>query len=279
MDVRALQERLRARGFDPGRIDGDMGPATIAAVKAFQAAHGLVADGVVGPATLGKLDVMLHGAVNAPSTVSSACVDLIKGYEGIADGDTKTVILEPHLDRIAGVIDIGYGHVILGPDGRSIRVAIHGLEGALAIARAQVAKLFGAPAITRDQAKALLAMDINAFVAGVVDLLAGTSVDQAQLDALTSFSFNAGLTALKTSTLLRLHRRAMPVAPGLLPVKALKALSLAKAAPSTIPEAFSAWSYSGGAWVLGLFRRRLAETLVYRGDGLDAAVAFASAAS
>lgn len=279
MDVRALQERLRARGFDPGRIDGDMGPATIAAIKAFQAALGLVPDGVVGPATLGALDVMLHGALNVPQTVSSACVDLIKGYEGIADGDPGTVILEPHLDRIAGVIDIGYGHVILGADGRAIRVDVHGLEGAMAIARAQVQKLFGAPAITRDQAKQLLAVDINAFVAGVVDLLAGTSVNQAQLDSLTSFAFNTGLTALKNSTVLRLHRKGAAVPPGPLPVKALKALSLAGAAPSTLPEAFTAWSKSGGSWVLGLFRRRLAETMVYRGDGLAAAVAFAGAAS
>ncbi|OYX25783.1 MAG: murein transglycosylase [Rhodobacterales bacterium 32-66-7] len=40
-----LQERLGQAGFDPGGVDGRMGPKTIAAVKAFQKAQGLIPDG------------------------------------------------------------------------------------------------------------------------------------------------------------------------------------------------------------------------------------------
>jgi membrane-bound lytic murein transglycosylase B len=42
---RALQDLLGKAGFDPGGVDGRMGPKTIAAVKAFQKARGLVPDG------------------------------------------------------------------------------------------------------------------------------------------------------------------------------------------------------------------------------------------
>jgi flagellum-specific peptidoglycan hydrolase FlgJ len=55
--VKLLQERLKAAGFDPGPIDGEFGPKTDAAVRAFQQARGLEVDGVVGPQTWAALGV------------------------------------------------------------------------------------------------------------------------------------------------------------------------------------------------------------------------------
>ena len=55
MTTLELQKALKARGFDPGDIDGAMGRNTIAAIRAFQAANGLDVDGVAGPDTLAKL--------------------------------------------------------------------------------------------------------------------------------------------------------------------------------------------------------------------------------
>ena len=40
-----MQERLTKSGFDPGGVDGKIGPNTIAAVKAFQRSIGMVPDG------------------------------------------------------------------------------------------------------------------------------------------------------------------------------------------------------------------------------------------
>jgi peptidoglycan hydrolase-like protein with peptidoglycan-binding domain len=50
-DVREVQLRLRTVGYEPGPIDGLFGQLTEAAVRSFQQAHGLAADGVVGPRT------------------------------------------------------------------------------------------------------------------------------------------------------------------------------------------------------------------------------------
>jgi peptidoglycan hydrolase-like protein with peptidoglycan-binding domain len=53
-DVKIAQTELSRRGF-AAPIDGTFGPATDAAVKAFQNERGLVTDGVIGPATWSAL--------------------------------------------------------------------------------------------------------------------------------------------------------------------------------------------------------------------------------
>ena len=54
--VRVLQRLLLHRGADVA-VDGSFGPATAKAVKAFQSANGLEADGAVGTETWSKLVV------------------------------------------------------------------------------------------------------------------------------------------------------------------------------------------------------------------------------
>ena len=53
--VKTLQEKLNAKGFDSGNVDGIFGVKTYAAVTAFQKANGLGVDGIVGKLTWGKL--------------------------------------------------------------------------------------------------------------------------------------------------------------------------------------------------------------------------------
>lgn len=56
-DVRSLQEALVEAGF-PTDVDGVYGPGTAAAVEDFQRSEGLKVDGIVGPATRTRLDLV-----------------------------------------------------------------------------------------------------------------------------------------------------------------------------------------------------------------------------
>lgn len=73
-DVRRLQRALKDRGFDPGAIDGVFGSGTEAAVLAFQASEGLLADGIAGPRTLGALDLV--GDDTLPDATSGLSVQV-----------------------------------------------------------------------------------------------------------------------------------------------------------------------------------------------------------
>lgn len=57
--VRSLQQSLAKQGYAV-KVDGYFGPGTRTAVEAYQRAHGLQVDGVVGPTTLQQLNA--HGA-------------------------------------------------------------------------------------------------------------------------------------------------------------------------------------------------------------------------
>lgn len=62
-DVVQLQARLAELGFLSGKADGDFGPATEAALIAFQKSKGLQADGIAGPNTLAALGITASTAV------------------------------------------------------------------------------------------------------------------------------------------------------------------------------------------------------------------------
>jgi peptidoglycan hydrolase-like protein with peptidoglycan-binding domain len=87
--VRALQNRLNQLGFNVGAADGSFGPKTEAAVKAFQRAKGLTADGVVGPKTWDKLGIKVSGPVTNPGTGGGRAV---KGY---VNGVARDITVSP----------------------------------------------------------------------------------------------------------------------------------------------------------------------------------------
>src|SRR5262245_17949714 len=53
--VRQVQTALKGRGFDPGSVDGVMGPKTMMAIRNFQSSQGMTASGMIDEPTLTAL--------------------------------------------------------------------------------------------------------------------------------------------------------------------------------------------------------------------------------
>jgi len=88
-DVKTLQNYLNSLGFSVGKVDGIFGPATKNAVINFQKSKGLVADGIVGPATLGAL----AAAINKPGNDKPSNGD--KGNDSPSRGDVDRPSFSP----------------------------------------------------------------------------------------------------------------------------------------------------------------------------------------
>lgn len=97
--VATLQKRLRELGYLTDTADGIFGDTTEDAVKAFQKAVGLSADGVVGETTLTKLN-----ASNAPENTS---VILRQGSTGTAVKSLQKRLIE--LGYLSGTADGSFG--------------------------------------------------------------------------------------------------------------------------------------------------------------------------
>lgn len=133
-------------------------------------------------------------------------IDLIKNFEGCRLKAYKCP---------AGIWTIGYGHTA-------------------GVKQGQV--------ITPAQAEEFLKQDLKRFETSVRSLVT-VAITQNQFDALVSFCYNLGATALKTSTLL----------------KKLNAGDYNSAA-----EEFDRWVYANGNKLLGLVRRRAAEKELFK---------------
>ncbi len=66
--IRQIQQALKVAGYDPGPADGRMGGRTKTAIRDFQTANGLQADGKVGPRTWSKLQVAASGSTTTSTS-------------------------------------------------------------------------------------------------------------------------------------------------------------------------------------------------------------------
>ncbi len=161
--------------------------------------------------------------------ISQKAIDLVKSFEGIPDGDTGTVNLDPCLDPV-NIWTIGWGH--------AIRYGGRFLKGEADRAQARVLYPQG---ITLEQAEVLLHADLIDTGRDVSTMLA-LDVSDNEFGALASFSFNLGTGNLRSSTLL----------------KKLNAGDRAGAA-----EQFTRWVYAYGRLLPGLVKRRTAEQVLF----------------
>jgi len=80
MSVSDIQRALIARGYEIGKVDGDAGPKTIKALRAFQKVAGLVPDGIAGPKTVAVLQAndisQRRTATDQPAWLTLAVAEL-----------------------------------------------------------------------------------------------------------------------------------------------------------------------------------------------------------
>ena len=105
-DVKKIQRQLKQLGYDLGTfgdqadgVDGQLGSMTEAAIKAFQEAHGLEADGIVGPETLKAL----QESVDSTNDLKSAVGNLIDGIDELGGRDRIFKSLKNIINAVAKV--------------------------------------------------------------------------------------------------------------------------------------------------------------------------------
>ncbi|MGG5290010.1 lysozyme [Pseudomonas shirazensis] len=140
-------------------------------------------------------------------------------FDSLHDPNKRTALIEPYHDP-SGYPTIGYGHLLS-------KVAWEPLEKY--------------PAITVDQAKALLMVDLGIAAKGVQSQIT-TQLNVFQFAALIDFVFNAGVGNLRISALRKVvNRRDF----------------------GSVPKQLERWVYSRGVKLPGLVRRRRAEAELF----------------
>lgn len=125
MNEKEVQEALKELGYDPGPIDGDIGPRTKATVRLFQFDKGLEVDGYPGPITRAALIAAQQGhrLTNAEKLFSITqpratrpITEIIIHCTATPEGRSVSVYTIRAWHKAQGWKDIGY-HWVVGLDG------------------------------------------------------------------------------------------------------------------------------------------------------------------
>ena len=152
-DVTKLQTKLKRWGYYTGVIDGKFGAQTKKAVVYFQQTNGLLADGIVGPATADAMGLTLSTSSSFSGGTGSTGVDSslyllarvvygeargepYKGQVAVAAGILNRVKDSEFPNSISGVVyqsgafdAVADGQVNLTPDETAIKAATDAMNG------------------------------------------------------------------------------------------------------------------------------------------------------
>ncbi|WP_322904743.1 cell wall hydrolase [Paenibacillus sp. SGZ-1009] len=105
-DVVQLQHKLANQGYFYANKTGYYGSITSNAVKKFQRDHGLIVDGVAGPATLSKLGVK-SGIVKASTSASSGSKGSYRADQDAVDILAHVIYGEARGESFRGQVAVG----------------------------------------------------------------------------------------------------------------------------------------------------------------------------
>jgi peptidoglycan hydrolase-like protein with peptidoglycan-binding domain len=88
-DVKELQTKLTAKGFNTGTADGVFGPKTESAVRRYQEKQGLQVDGIAGPDTCGALGMDRFGTAKTVAAEAGRTEDYKAKVKASLDADAK----------------------------------------------------------------------------------------------------------------------------------------------------------------------------------------------
>jgi lysozyme len=140
-------------------------------------------------------------------------------------------VLELYNDS-AGLPTIGVGHLLTKSELSSGKIVINGVP------------VQYSASLTQQQAEDLLAQDLDP-AEQAVNSGVKVALSQNQFDALTSFTFNVGIGAFKSSTLLKV---------------------LNQGQYAQVPDQLMRWTRAGGRLVQGLVNRRQNEIKLWNGQ-------------
>lgn len=102
--VMQAQQLLKDKGYYQGRVDGDFGNGTKAAIAAFQKANGLVIDGKIGAKTWERLLAPAIATTPAPSSnvneVAPTFIEIVRPAPTTTSTSTEPIATQPPLGSI-----------------------------------------------------------------------------------------------------------------------------------------------------------------------------------